>query len=232
MGKNVGMADSARETELGRLLQLAGHELRSPLGAVAGYIRMVIKGQIGPVSEAQERILREAERSAGRLKNVLDEMSLLARIDRGDEPFQPAKVELGRLIQDAIAELPEHADRPVTVEVQQNAPVHLLADPTRLKLAFTSVCFALRRELVDTDQLIVRIEPGERDVTVGIAAAGQIDALVSADESELTPFDDPLRGGCGLKLPIAQRIIERHRGVIRSAGPDSRASAVIRLPLT
>ena len=232
MGKNGGMGNGVSETELGRLLQLAGHELRSPLGAVSGYIRMIIKGPLGPVSESQERILKEAERSAGRLKTVLDEMSLLARIDRGEEPFKPAEVELGALIEAAIADLPELPDRTVTVELQRNGPVRLRADEAGLKRAISAVCFALRRELIDTDRLIVRIEPRDGEVTIAIAGDAVVDSLLARGEAELAPFDDPLRGGCGLKLPIAQRIIERHHGVIKSAGPDSKASAVIRLPLT
>ena len=232
MGKNDCMGDGVSDTELGRLLQLAGHELRSPLGAVSGYIRMVIKGQLGPVSESQERILKEAERSAGRLKTVLDEMSLLARIDRGEEPFKPADVELGALIEEAIADLPEQPDRPVTVELQRNGPVHVRADRAGLKRAISAVCFALRRELIDTDRLIVKIQPGDGEVTIGIAGDDVVDSLLARGEADLAPFDEPLRGGCGLKLPIAQRIIERHHGLIRSAGPDSKASALVRLPLT
>lgn len=231
LGQNGRMTDDTTDTQLGRLLQLSGHELRSPLGAVSGYIRMVLKGQVGPITESQERILKEAERSCGRLKNVLDEMSLLARMERGEEGVKRTEFDLGELLEEAIADLPESTDRVVVVELRRNGAVRLTADPARIKLALSSVLFALRRELVDTDRLVVTIGRKDRDARIAIGAADQVDTLASAPADALAPFDD-FRGGCGLRLPIARRIIEQHKGGIYGAGPSSRASAVLRLPLT
>ena len=230
----VGMADGTSETELGRLLQLAGHEIRSPLSALNGYLGMVVKGQFGALNESQERILKDVQRSSGRIKEVLDEISLLAKIERGEEPFKPVEVELGALIEEAIADLPEQRDRTVTIEVQLNGPVHLRADRTRLKLAISALCFALRRELVATHRLIVRIERNDGEVVIGIAGDDAVDGLLARDrERDLPGFDEfTNRGGCGLKLPIARRTIEQHAGRLYGAGPQNKATAIVHLPLT
>jgi signal transduction histidine kinase len=61
--------------------------------------------------------------------------------------------------------------------------------------------------------------------------------LVIADEAnvqasydaERVPFDEK-RGGLGLALPIARRVIERHRGRIWSPA-GGRAAAIVSLPL-
>jgi signal transduction histidine kinase len=44
------------------------------------------------------------------------------------------------------------------------------------------------------------------------------------------PFDEQ-RGGLGLALPIARRVIERHRGRIWSPA-GGRAAAIVSLPLS
>ena len=227
----VVMTDDPNDTQLSRLLQHAGHELRNPLGAVSGYIRMLLKEQAGPISESQKRLLLEAQRSAGRLKDLLDEISLLAKIERGEEPLHRAPVELTQVIRDAIASLPEQPDRVVTVEVRPTADVALNGDAARLKRALIAILFALRRELITAGPLVVHVANASREAVITIADTGEIEALTDVPVAALSPFVE-FRGGCGVALPIARRIIEQHDGRLYGAGPESKASAVIRLPLT
>ena len=56
------------------------------------------------------------------------------------------------------------------------------------------------------------------------------DALSSADHSALTTFDE-WRGGCGLSLAIARRVIESHGGRIWSPAVEPNAGAVAILPV-
>ncbi len=57
-----------------RALSLAVHELRTPVTVTAGYVRMLLREQAGPVSDRQRTMLEEAERSCGRLNALITEM--------------------------------------------------------------------------------------------------------------------------------------------------------------
>jgi two-component system cell cycle sensor histidine kinase PleC len=225
------MTDDSKDADLGLLLQLAGHELRSPLSAVLGYIRMVAKGQAGPITDSQERILKEAERSGGRLKNVLDEMSLFARMKRGEEALQRSEVELGDVIEKAVADLPELADRTVEVKLQRAAEVTIQGDAPRLTVALSGLLFALRRELVGSDTLGVALTRNGQQAVIVIAPLDEVERLIDAPVDTLSSFDEH-RGGCGLKLQIARWILAKHGGQVYGTGQQNRASAVIRLPVT
>jgi signal transduction histidine kinase len=225
------MTDDSKDADLGLLLQLAGHELRSPLSAVLGYIRMVAKGQAGPITDSQERILKEAERSGGRLKNVLDEMSLFARMKRGEEALQRSEVELGDVIEKAVADLPELADRTVEVKLQRAAEVTIQGDAPRLTVALSGLLFALRRELVGSDTLGVALTRNGQQAVIVIAPLDEVVRLIDAPVDTLSSFDEH-RGGCGLKLQIARWILAKHGGQVYGTGQQNRASAVIRLPVT
>ena len=225
------MTDDSTDVDLGLLLQLAGHELRSPLSAVLGYIRMVAKGQAGPITESQERILREAERSGGRLKNVLDEMSLFARMKRGEEALQRSEVGLGDVIEKAVGELPELADRTVEVKLQRAAEVTIQGDAPRLTVAMSGLLFALRRELVGSDTLGVALTRNGQQAVVVIAPPDDVERLIDAPVDTLSSFDEH-RGGCGLKLQIARWILAKHGGQVYGTGQENKASAVVRLPVT
>jgi signal transduction histidine kinase len=216
-----------------KLLSLAVHEFRTPITVVAGYIRMLLKERAGPLSEQQRKLLEEAEKSCGRLSALVSEMSSLSGLERNDVPMKAAPLELNELLQRAVTALPTMADREVTVELQGAGPGRITADAVRLEGALVSVLTALRREVVASDRLVVRVRDAEIDgvpfLHVAIGDAAQIDEITGADPADLATFDE-WRGGSGLSLAIARRIIGQHGGALLSPPGDGRAGAVVALP--
>ena len=70
------------------------------------------------------------------------------------------------------------------------------------------------------DQPVFRILIGE---------ALRIDQLAGLGPNDLDVFDE-WRGGNGLTLPTARRIIEKHGGQITSPSDDGKAGAIIMVP--
>lgn len=228
------MTDTSADPKWPRLLSLSVHEFRTPITVVAGYIRMLLKDRAGPLNEHQRRLLEEAEKSCGRLSGLVAEMSDLSTLEAGTIAFNRGSVDLGSLLADTIAALPALPDRDVHVDLATNGSgAAIEGDPARLKAAFTSLLFALRRELVTSDRLFVRqgtrTQDGRAVSWIALGDAEHIDALERADPSSLTTFDE-WRGGCGLSLAIARRVVDAHHGRIWSAGQNNRAAAVVMLP--
>lgn len=217
-----------------RLLGLAVHEFRTPITVVAGYIRMLLKDRAGPISEQQRRLLEEAEKSCGRLSSLVSEMSDLSSLEGGTAALNRGTVDLRGLVEEAIAALPPLPDREITVELQApTAPSAVHADAVRLRTALTSLVLALRREVVATDRVIVRLRrtrgsepPGYR---LAIADARMIDTIEEADPGRLEQFDE-WRGGSGLSLAIARRIITQHGGALRAAPGGAAAAGIMFIP--
>ena len=67
-----------------KLLSLSAHEVRNPLSVVAGYIRMLVKEQAGPISEQQRRCSKRSEESCAQLSHVLEEISELSQLESGE----------------------------------------------------------------------------------------------------------------------------------------------------
>ena len=228
------MTDAPADPKWPRILSLSVHEFRTPITVVAGYIRMLLKDRAGPLSDQQRRLLEEAEKSCGRLSALVAEMSELSTLEAGTGAFNRGSVDLALLLGDTIAALPASPDREVQIDLSTNgshAPI--TGDSARLKTAFTSLLVAVRRELVTSDRLFVRevtrTHDGRSVSWIALADADQIDALERADPASLTTFDE-WRGGCGLSLAIARRVIDAHGGRVWSAGENNRASAVVLLP--
>ena len=227
------MTNGAPDARWPKLLSLAVHEFRTPITVVAGYIRMLLKERAGPLSEQQRKLLEEAEKSCGRLSALVSEMSSLSSLERNDAPLKTAPLELNELLQRAVTALPTMADREVTVELQGAAPGRITADAVRLEGALVSLLTALRREVVTSDKLVMRVRDAEIDgvpfLHVAMGDEQQIDEITGADPADLAPFDE-WRGGSGLSLAIARRIIGQHGGALLSPPGDGRAGAVVALP--
>lgn len=217
-----------------RLLALSVHEFRTPVTVVAGYIRMLLKERAGAIPDQQRRLLEEAEKSCGRLSALLTEMSDLSNLEAQTAPFNRSEVDLHAVLGETIAALPDVPDREIAVTLAPatgRRPVQ--GDAVRLKAAFTSLLTALGRELVTSTELFVRERSGEFEghpaTWIAIADAERIDALASAGPESLATFDE-WRGGCGLSLPVARRIINAHGGTIWSPADGTKAAAVVVLP--
>ena len=118
------------DTAWARITRFAAHELSSPLGAVAGYIRMLNGKQGGELSEMQRRMLQEAEKACARLKSVVDEMRQVARLEAQEVTFSRAPVDVAHLLESTIAGLPPYTEREIAITLRNEAEeAHADGDP-------------------------------------------------------------------------------------------------------
>ena len=228
------MATGTVDPRWPRLLSLTVHEFRTPMTVVAGYLRMLLKDRAGPVTEQQRRLLEEAEKSCTRLSALLAEVSDLANLEAGSGTFNKSTLELRPLIAEVIGALPPPPERELSVELVEGGNTSsVVGDPTRLRTAFTSVLTALRRELATSTRLLVREDTRPLDARphawIVIADVDRFEQMAGADAEDLATFDE-WRGGNGLSLAVARRIINAHGGHLWSPADDVRAAAVVALP--
>jgi len=224
------MSNDPQDARWPKLLSLAVHELRTPITVVAGYLRMVLRERAGPVSDQQRKLLEEAEKSCGRLSGLVAEMSELSRLEAGAAPLNRSSFDLIEVLHRVIAAVPELPDRVVAVELEgDRGPVQMEGDAARLHTALVALLTALRRELVTSDRLIVRHVANGSMSVLAIGDPEQIDTVATADPSRLERFDE-WRGGSGLSLAIARRVIAQHGGSVFSPPGDGRAGALVMLP--
>ena len=227
------MADALADPKWPRLLSLSVHEFRTPITVVAGYIRMLLKDRAGALNDQQRRLLEEAEKSCGRLSALVAEMSELSSLEAGSSAFNRSNVDVASVLRETIATLPQVPDREIAIELGGSGPATVSGDPVRLRSAFSSLLTALRRELVTSTQLHVRYSTRQQDeksvIWIALGDNDQISRLSNAEPSDLATFDE-WRGGCGLSLAIARRVIGAHNGALWSASDDGKAGAVVTLP--
>ena len=202
------------------LLRIGVHECRGPLTPIIGYLRMLQTGRAGDLTDMQRRILDEMEKSAAKLRGVVDEMEELSPLEAGSAKFIYGPIDLSALIAQEIPAVASTPDREVPIRlIDQSPAVMLNGDLARLKKSFNSLMFSYRLELDSPNELCVAIDRildhNPAAVRVTIAGAGRVDELRRLPESELSPLVE-LRSGLGYKLSIARKVIEAHGGRIFS----------------
>jgi two-component system cell cycle sensor histidine kinase PleC len=228
------MADGPNDPKWPALISLSAHELRAPLSPILGYLRMLLMESAGPLADSQRQMLLEVEKSCARLAGVLAEMSELAQLESRTAPMNRGTVNLHAILTAAIAALPKPQGQDVAIELTADTAITVHGDAVRLRTAFSSILNALRRELVTSNQMAVRVDlqeaGGPPTVRITIGDVIQIDELVRLGQARRTTFDE-FRGGSGLSLPNARRIIESHGGRLWSAAVDGHSNAIVLLPL-
>lgn len=225
--------------EYAGLLSLAVHELRAPASVVTGYLRMLQGEASGPTTEHQRRMIEEAEKSCERLVAIINEIGEVARLDTGALPLRTSSTDLFALVRDVSSGVRTAEQRAVDVQFRGDRHGALcMADPARLGAAFSAFMTAIAREQTDDATLVIE--------TRFLEEAGARHALIMMSRTEAAPDlparqREPLderRGGLGLALPIARRVVEAHGGRVWSPVDDTKSDEphhtviVITFPLT
>jgi signal transduction histidine kinase len=217
-----------------RALSLAVHEFRTPVTVVSGYLRMLLKEQAGPITEKQKKMLEEAERSCARIGAMVAEMSELGKLESGDLALARQEFDLCALLAEVASGMHEGRDRGVRLEVRgERGPLAVSGDRTRLANALRALMHAALRERAEEGLIAAQCSVStQSQPAMAVVAIGDEDLVQVLSNPGADAVFDEWRGGLGLALPVARRVIEAHGGTLRSAaGERPRAGSILKLPL-
>lgn len=213
-----------------KLLSLVAHELRTPAGVVTGYLRLLQQGRAGSLTDAQQKLVEAADRSSDRVSAILDDLSDLAKLESGTVQLARQRAPLPELL---AALRPAAAQFAITVHGDVPA-VELEADLARVRRALAALAMAARRSPDDREPVLIRSwESAGLDALDVWIALGSRDAVADVGphvRGTRLPYDC-WRGGHGLDLVLAARVIALHEGELWTlmTRPGS-AVTLVRLP--
>jgi K+-sensing histidine kinase KdpD len=230
-----------------QLISLAVHEVRGPASVVSGYLRMLQRDDQETLAPRHRKMIDEAAKSCARLAAIVEELSELGKLDDGRVGLARQPLDLFQLVDEVAALVHEARDREVTLEVRGLAKgAAVSGDAKRLRHAFDGVFRAIVREKMANTVVVAerRIEQIDGRATAIVIIAEE-ESVQAAYDREPGPFDEE-RGGVGLALPLARRVIGGHGGRLwaplpigepdepgrPSKDPLTRGSAIISIPIT
>jgi signal transduction histidine kinase len=221
------------EDTYAQLLSLAVHEFRTPVSVVSGYLRMLQRDTESPLNERQRHMISEAERSCAHIGTLIADLSEISKIDSHAVSLARDAIDLFQLIAEVAAGMHESEDRGVRLAVaREGVGARTMGDSARLRSAFAAIFRAILREQASGTTVVVELrvteETAGRSAVVVVVPEDRVQAAYAAVQTE---FNEK-RGGLGLALPIAGRIIRAHGGRISELEGAGKGAALISLPLT
>jgi signal transduction histidine kinase len=226
-----------RELEAARTsaMQFVGHEIRTPLAVVRGYLSMIRDGTLGPVSQEAAAALAEVDVRLIDIEDLAAQLTEAARMADAGLRLHLEPIDLRTPVTEAV-ERSRSARGGTAVELRGlDRPVPVVADLSRLRMVIANLIDnALKYSpggarvtcTVEVDGPGVRVLVSDRGIGLD---PGQVDQLFQP-YSRLARTDAPARPGLGLGLYLAREIARAHGGEL-DAWPNSDAGSTFRLTL-
>jgi len=195
----------------------ASHELRTPAAGVKALAEAL---QMGALSDPEKapRFVQQIVEASDRLTNILDDMLVLTRVERGQQLLKPEPVGVERAVRDVVEQLRLKAEeKRLTLQALVGAEDIVRADPNGLHTVLLNLA----------DNAIKYTPEGGAVKIVGSAAPEGYELAVSDTgvgirlEHQGRIFErfyrvdkarDRATGGTGLGLSIVKHIMESHGG--------------------
>jgi signal transduction histidine kinase len=208
-------------------LSTIGHELRTPLTPIIGGLALM---NASPGAPPPPGLLENMDKSAARLKGIIQELIDYARLGAEPSPADCAPVDMAEAAREAAdAVRVEAAELGVKVEVSGARSAAVTGDRERL---FQAVRHLVRNGvLFNKPGGLVRVEVSDRggEVAVRVSDNGEgipKERLDAVYEPFYQAADYLTRkvGGLGLGLALIKRAAESHRGRVEVASEPGRGS--------
>lgn len=216
---------------LGEMSAGMAHEIRNPLGALAGAMQMLRKDLLA--DETSQRLMDIAVREATRLDNIITEFLQYAR----PPALNLAEYDLNKVLAE-ILDLVQHESRTrphiTIVTMLANGPLPGQVDPDQMKQVFWNLAMNAFDAMPQGGQLTIttgcrKIDVGGRKADVVETAFLDTGAGISKANLDkiFLPFFTTKKQGSGLGLAAVHRIVDLHGGWIKVDSREGQGSRFV-----
>jgi len=190
------------------------HDLKSPFNRIMGFIKLVLKGLDGPISDEARSDLDTAFENSQTALNYMNGLVEIARLVGGERGFECSDYDLNDLLQQAVDDWKKLSPKSPQVEVNYSAPACVVYVDAMMMRRCLFYWMAYVVEFVQRDiQVEIQIDKPNDACLVSIRSIGK--------KLRLAPECDQTMYGY-----IARSLVERQGGEILSAEQDEQGTQV------
>ena len=232
--KNADLANQTRD----EFLAAVSHELRTPLTAIMGWVKLLSSPML---EEARKgHALETIDRNTVAMAELIEDLLDMSRVVGGRLRIDRRRVDLTRVLEAAIESIRPAAEaKSIRITLVLDGKLAVLkGDPVRLQqvawnLLSNAVKFTSRGGRVDVALQHIESSAEIRVTDSGRGIAPAFLPYVFDPFRQEDATSNRARGGLGLGLAIARRLVELHGGqiTVQSEGEGRGATFTVTLPL-
>ena len=224
-----GIVYTFRDLTLDRGLEAAksdfiatlSHELRTPMTAVLGAAKTLLRDDIALTPERRQQLLEMIGAQGTRLTQITEEVLLANRLDRGDLRIDSERVDLSQLVSHAVETMSHDAPESISLTAAENgsAEAQALGDRDRIEQVLVNLIDNAVKYSPEGGEVVVRTVPAAASVRVEVADQGM--GIPPAEQDAVfekfyrgDPQHLAVPGGTGLGLYICRELVQRMGGTI------------------
>ena len=220
-----------------QFLSVLSHELKAPLNAIEGYLRMMQEKQSGDrIEDYSTPIERSLQRIQGMRNLIMDLLDLTkVKLERKEEKIEA--VHLSNIASNAIVTVRPYAiQMEVSITLSMKSDVVIMADPTDMEIIFNNLVSNSIKYNKRGGKAEIKIDEDTSNVILVFSDTG----IGIKEEDRENLFSEFVRiknektrniSGSGLGLSIVKKVVELYSGSITvDSSPDVGTTFTVRLP--
>ncbi len=231
------MSDDGKQIRF-QFLSVLSHELKAPLNAVEGYIKMIKEHQLGHnIDDYGAVIDRSLERIKG-MRNLILDLLDMTRLESGKKEKEVKELDVAEYARTAIDTIRPYAiQREVTINLNAEGAIKYKADPSEMEIIFNnlisnSVKYNRDGGKVDCDLLIEGDNLLIRVADTGIGMTEEEMGRLFQDFVRIKNSKTRNITGSGLGLSILKKLAQTYGGDVNvESTPDVGTTFTVNLPL-
>ncbi|MFH0965517.1 MAG: ATP-binding protein [Planctomycetota bacterium] len=220
-------------------VSMVAHEIKRPLAAVESYLSVILSDIVKGDAERDRKMLERSLLRLQALRQLLSDLMNLTAVETGNFTLRRAPLDLGRVLDDAVAGCAERAKQK-RIEISWKRPdagaPQALADRDAMASVFTNLIDNAVKYTPEGGHVWVELRPSARHVSVSV----RDDGIGMNEEEKSRAFDEFFRAvneqtaqvtGTGLGLTLVKRLVEMHQGKVSvTSAPGKGSEFVLELP--
>jgi two-component system phosphate regulon sensor histidine kinase PhoR len=193
------------------------HELKTPIFTVQGFIHTLIEGGLYD-DKVNMKYLKRASNNIDRLKDIVDDLELINKLESGKDELELTKFDIVKLINDVKIDLSfqgKKSKTDINIVLQESNAYIVVADREKIRQVLNNLIVNAIKYGKDKGQITISAEDMGSQVLIEVSD----DGIGIGEEHQKHLFDRFYRvdhgrsrkeGGSGLGLSIVKHIIDAH----------------------
>jgi signal transduction histidine kinase len=199
-------------------VRVLGHELKAPLGAIAGYLDILATRTLGNDIGAYGQVVARSRVRLDQMSKLIEDLLDLTRIESGQIAREIVTVDLGDALRDAVESASRTAEeRGIRIETATGGDLHLTGDRREIDMILNNLLSNAVKYNRDGGRVSVRIDGEPEHLRIEVSDTG----IGMTPEETARLFGEFVRIrnaktrnilGSGLGLSIIRKITQMYDG--------------------